>query len=63
MSKAIIKGFSGPKWMMEALHEAARLRDQNDSEWLRRAIVNALMDQGIDFGQFTSDEDARKSRG
>lgn len=51
MSKMIVKGFSGPEWLMKALHEAARQKDQNDSEWIRRAVVDALMDQGVDLAQ------------
>jgi hypothetical protein len=62
MSKAIVKGFSGPEWLMKALHEAARQRDMNDSEWIRRAVVDALMTQKVDLTDFVSNADLRKSQ-
>lgn len=56
MSKIAVQGFSAPEWLMKALDAAAKEKNQNRSAWIRRAVMDALMDQKIDLSEFARDE-------
>ncbi|MGC5562827.1 hypothetical protein ACPYPG_08290 [Streptomyces sp. FR-108] len=40
------RSFRCDKWMSAGIHELAHRKDISDSEWLRRAVIDALSREG-----------------
>ena len=59
------KSFKAPAWMLNALHKYAHAEDISDSEWVRNAIMAALIRDGFDLDIFlaenASDVDVRRA--
>lgn len=56
MGNKIVKAYSGPAWLFKAVNKAAHQAEMNRSEWVCKAILDALIKQKIDPSEF-SDED------
>jgi hypothetical protein len=53
MSNKIVKAYSGPEWLFKAVNKAAHQAEVSRSEWVCRAIMDALIKQKIDPSDFT----------
>lgn len=51
MSK-VTRGFRAERWVAANINYAAQDAGLSDSEWLRRAVVQALMEQGYDANYY-----------
>ena len=52
----IDNSFKAPVWMVKALREHAHHKYQRDSEWLRDAIMAALVREGFNASEVRSDD-------
>lgn len=48
MSNKIVKAYSGPEWLFNAVNKAAHQAEMNRSEWVCKALLDALIKQKID---------------